>query len=113
MQLQTVNIKGENQTVSEAIAQFLLEVEALKKGGFKVLKVIHGYGSHGVGGDIKREFLRQCEFLKKKGKIEYYSCCDSWAKNPTIKKIAINYCSDLIADKDMNIINPGCSIVII
>ena len=112
MELYTINIKGDNQTVSEAIAQFLIEIEALKKGGYKVLKVIHGYGSHGVGGDIKREFLKQCESLKRRHIIEDYINCENWANKSVVKKIAINYCPDLIADRDLTFVNPGCTIVI-
>ena len=40
MQLITIDIKSNNQTVSEAIAQFEMELETYKFGGFKVMKVI-------------------------------------------------------------------------
>ena len=56
MELITLDIKSQKQTVSEAVAQFLIELESYKKGGYKVLKVIHGYGSHGVGGAIRNSF---------------------------------------------------------
>ena len=61
MQLITIDIKSEKQSVAEAIAQFLVELDAYKKGGFKVMKVIHGYGSHGVGGAIRQAFLKKCQ----------------------------------------------------
>ena len=113
MQLITIDIKSEQQTVAEAIAQFLVEVEAYKKGGFKVMKVIHGYGSHGVGGAIKNEFLKQCQSLKNRGKIYDFTCCDKWIDKNPVKKIAINYCPDLMADSELYRINPGCSIVVL
>ena len=112
MQLITIDIKSDRQTVSEAIAQFLVEVDSFKKGGFKVMKVIHGYGSHGVGGAIRTAFLNKCEDLKRRGKIEDYVCCDNWTPKNTVRKIAINYCADLLADRDLYMLNPGCSIVI-
>ncbi len=113
MKLITIDIKSEKQTVAEAIAQFLVELDAYKKGGFKVMKVIHGYGSHGVGGAIRTAFLKKCQDLKNRGIIYDYTCCDKWIdKNPT-KKIAINYCPDLLADSELYRINSGCSIVIL
>ena len=112
MRLITIDIKSEKQTVKEAIAQFLVEVEAYKKGGFKVMKVIHGYGSHGVGGEIRNAFLKECQNLKNRGKIEDFTCCDKWLAQNPVKKIAINYCPDLMADRELYLINPGCSIVI-
>ncbi len=113
MKLITIDIKSERQTVSEAIAQFEIEAESYKKGGYKVMKVIHGYGSHGVGGAIRSEFLKKCEQLKRQKKIEDYICCDKWPAGGTVKKIAINYCADLIADKELHFVNPGCTIVIL
>lgn len=113
MKLITIDIKSEKQTVTEAIAQFLIEVDALKIGGYKVLKVIHGYGSHGVGGAIKLAFLKKCQELKNRKIIEDFTCCDKWIDKNVVKKIAINYCSDLLADVELRNLNPGCSIVIL
>ena len=108
----TIDIKSENQTVNQALAQFLIELEAYKKGGYKVMKVIHGYGSHGVGGLIKLEFLKLCKQLKNQQKIEDYACCSNINSKSTIRRVAINYCPDLIADSEFTLLNPGCSIVI-
>lgn len=113
MKLITIDIKSEKQTVAEAIAQFLVEVDAYKKGGFKVMKVIHGYGSHGVGGAIREAFLKKCQDLKNRKIIEDYTCCDKWTDKNVVKKIAINYCPDLLADSELYHINAGCSIVIL
>lgn len=113
MKLITIDIKSEQQTVKQAIAEFLVELDACRKGGYKVLKVIHGYGSHGVGGAIKREFLHECQNLKGRGKIEDYVCCDNWTERNITRKIAINYCPDLLADRELYLLNPGCSIVIV
>ena len=113
MKLITLDIKSERQTVAEAIAQFLVEVDALKKGGYKVLKVIHGYGSHGIGGAIKMAFLKECQNLKNRRIIEDFVCCDHWTEKNTTRKIAINICPDLLADGELRNLNPGCSVVII
>ena len=113
MKLITVDIKSERQTVSEAVAQFLIEVEAYKKGGYKVMKVIHGYGSHGVGGAIKNAFLKKCQDLKNRNQIEDFVCGSNWTDKNVVKKIAINYCPDLLADGELGFLNPGCTIVIL
>ncbi len=113
MKLITIDIKSQQQTVSEAIAQFLIEVDSYQKGGFKVMKVIHGYGSHGVGGAIRTAFLKKCEELKRRGKITDYTCCDRWMEKSTLRKMAINYCPDLLADRDLSFLNLGCSIILL
>ncbi|MCQ2564535.1 MAG: hypothetical protein MJ152_01575, partial [Clostridia bacterium] len=88
MKLITIDIKSEGQSVMEALAQFEIEVESYKKGGFKVMKVIHGYGSHGIGGAIKVEFLKKCKDLKNRGRILDYVCCDQWTEKNTVRKMA-------------------------
>ncbi|MBR6778649.1 MAG: hypothetical protein IKM43_00635 [Clostridia bacterium] len=113
MKLITIDIKSQKQTVAEAVAQFLIELESYQKGGFKVMKVIHGYGSHGVGGAIRNAFFKKCQDLKNRKMIEDFTCCDKWTDKNVVKKIAINYCPDLIADAELRTLNPGCSIVII
>lgn len=113
MKLITIDIKSERQTVDQAIAEFLVEVDSYKKGGFKVMKVIHGYGSHGVGGAIRLAFLKKCKELKSRHIIYDYVSCDNWTEKNTVRKVAVNYCPDLIADKDLHIPNPGCSIVLL
>ncbi|MBE7076987.1 MAG: hypothetical protein E7374_03780 [Clostridiales bacterium] len=113
MKLITIDIKSERQTVAEAVAQFLIEVESYQKGGFKVMKVIHGYGSHGVGGAIRNAILKKCTDLKNRKKIEDFVPGDKWSIKSTAKKIAINYCPDLLADRELSLPNPGCTIVIL
>ncbi len=113
MKLISIDIKSDKQTVAEAIAQFLIELDACKKGGFKVMKVIHGYGSHGVGGAIRTELIKTLKQLKGKGTIQDYCLGTDLANAKTFKKIAINYCPDLLADRDMNFLNSGITFVII
>lgn len=55
------DIKSEMPSVNEAIRD-LENIIKLTKNSNKVIKIIHGYGSHGVGGSIKvkvRELLKQ------------------------------------------------------
>ncbi len=113
MQLITIDIKSEQQTVKEAIAQFLIEAEAYRLGGYKVMKVIHGYGSHGVGGAIRTELLKTLQSLKNRKKIEDFCPGNEWPTAKSVKKMAINYCPDLLADRDMTFVNSGITIVLL
>lgn len=113
MKLITIDIKSNQQTVAEAIAQFEIEVEAYRKGGYKVMKVIHGYGSHGVGGAIRIELIKKLKHLKSRGKIFDYCLGNEWPSAKQVKKMAINYCPDLLADRDMVFVNSGITIVLL
>ena len=57
--------------------------------------------------------LKKCKELKNKNIIYDYTCCDKWTDKNVVKKIAVNYCQDLIIDRELVHLNPGCSIVIL
>ena len=113
MRIATVDIERGMLACDEALSKVQNEIEILAiNKQVKVLKVIHGYGSHGVGGAIKQAFLKRCAELKSRKIIEDYTCCDKWTEKNLVRKIAINYCPDLLADAELKYINSGCSIII-
>lgn len=113
MEIIELDIKSESQTVSVAIAQFLVELDILKFSNQPLLKVLHGYGSGGKGGEIKRELNRTLEILKRKKTILDYINLEKWNDN---NKDIISYKHKypiLMIDKDVIIKNSGQTIVII
>jgi hypothetical protein len=52
----TINLEHQMPTVDEALDRFDDELRKVMHAGFKVIKVIHGHGSSGVGGNIRRAF---------------------------------------------------------
>ena len=60
-----LNLKENSPSVDEAMAILEINIDICKKSGVKVLKVIHGYGSHGVGGAICLELRNRLRHLKK------------------------------------------------
>jgi hypothetical protein len=68
--LTTVNLKSDLPTAAEAIRRLAVRLEAARSGGAKVVRVIHGWGSTGSGGKIKKathEYLRR---LERQGRIK-------------------------------------------
>ncbi len=96
-----------------AVAQLEIEIEACKLGGFNALKVIHGYGSHGVGGEIKKEIHKRLKQMKAQKLIFDYLPCEKWTPNNPIRKLAVERCDELLADSDLRILNSGVTIVLI
>ncbi|MBQ8431142.1 MAG: Smr/MutS family protein [Clostridia bacterium] len=113
MRVLLIDIKSEMQTCLMASAQLLNEIEACKLGGYSVLKVIHGYGSHGVGGAIKKEIHSVLKTLKNQRKIEDYLPCEKWTQTNPIRAKAIKFSNELLADSDLMMLNPGVTIVLI
>ena len=71
MKIETLNIKQDFPPADVAVANLEIEIERLTGSQTKAIKVIHGYGSHGVGGEIKRQLMHRLAELKKFGKILY------------------------------------------
>ena len=113
MDYKILNLKINSPAVDEAIANFLIELEVCRLEGVKVIKVIHGYGSHGKGGDICRGFRKLCFSLKKQKQIKDFMLGNEWdLANEKCFKL-ITGLKDCYNDEDINHSNPGITIVIL
>lgn len=68
MATQIINLEENYPTVDEAMNRLRLEISTLRRIGVKSVKVIHGYGSTGVGGAIRsasRLYLKQMQMNKR------------------------------------------------
>lgn len=113
MRVLYIDVKSDMQTCLMAVAQLENEIDACKLGGFNALKVIHGYGSHGVGGAIKQEIHKRLKEMKAQKKIDDYIPCETWTQNNPKRDKAIKACNELLADSDLYMLNSGVTIVLI
>ena len=67
---QEVNLKRGMPTVEQALGRLERKLEQSRKEGYRVLTLIHGYGSSGRGGVIRQEIREKLEFLKYNGEID-------------------------------------------
>ena len=113
MRVLYIDVKSDMQTCLMAVAQLEIEIDACKLGGFNALKVIHGYGSHGVGGAIKKDIHTRLKQMKAQKKIKDYIPCEKWTPSNPQRQIAIKHCDELLADSDLRMLNSGVTIVLI
>lgn len=106
-----INIKSEGQTVSLALGEFLIEFERAKFCGNKLIKVITGYGSHGKGGEIKKELHKLLFKLKREEKIFNFYPCEKLTKDE-LHSLCIEF-PDLILDTEISSYNSGVTIVLL
>ncbi len=60
--VRTVNLKAGLPTVAEATDRLTAELERARVGGFRVVRVVHGWGSSGTGGRLReacRDLLKR------------------------------------------------------
>lgn len=111
--VRVVNIKEDMPPKDYAV--FLLDtaIEDSKKMGYKALIVIHGYGSHGKGGDIKKEVLNYLTQAKKNHKITTFVKGDEWGELNEDRKLMCEICPQLIVNEHLYSINSGVTAILL
>lgn len=113
MDYKIINLKLNYPSVDEAIANLDIELNVCKLMNVKVIKIIHGYGSHGTGGAI---CLAVRKFLKnqiRQKRIKQMLLGNEWdMSNSKCLEVLANL-KDCYNDEDLNKLNPGITIVVL
>lgn len=102
------DIHNNYPNVKEAMKELETRIEEMNIKKQKVLKVIHGYGSSGTGGQMKKAFASAIKSKFHSGKIELGICCDMMniLNNIVTEKFRFKY-SHLVSKEDKRSNNPG------
>lgn len=69
MLIKEVNIKRDRPVVEEAKRRLLQAIDNARRDKTAVLRIVHGYGSHGMGGAIREDVRDLLEDLTRQKKI--------------------------------------------
>ena len=111
MKIITLNIKDGFPPSDVAVANLEIEIDALSGTETKVIKVVHGYGSHGVGGEIKKLAYSRLLQLKKQNKIFDFIPGEKFGETEKHSDFIINNFPELIIDTDLKNYNSGITLV--
>ena len=89
------------------------EIAAARQQKHLVLKVIHGYGSHGVGGDIRIAVQKRLREIAEAGQIAGYIFGEDWSKSDQTTWRLIQEKPELKSDSDLGQRNRGITIVLL
>ena len=78
-----------------------------------LLKVIHGYGSSGAGGDIRVAVQRRLRELVEGGQLRGCIFGEDWAKSDEVTWRLLQTHSELKADPDLGRGNRGITVVVL
>ena len=112
MYYKTFNVKQDSPTVALAIANIEIEINVCRLEGIKVLKIIHGYGSHGTGGEIKRALGPWLKINKRKHFIQDYIMGETFPTSPRAKFFK-EICPEIMGDAELYYANPGVTILLL
>ncbi len=109
--LRLIDLKTEGYSVEYALAILEIEIESAKKEGLVALKVLHGYGSHGVGGAIMLAVRKNLALWKRSGFIADYFGGEKWDFFDKDTQKILMQDKSITGDSDMGHSNPGITII--
>jgi hypothetical protein len=111
--MKLVNLEEGMPTVHQALVQLAFELDAARHEGRQLLKLIHGYGSTGVGGEIRLAVQSRLVELQRTGHLRTVIYGEDWSKsNHNTWELLISR-PELKQDYDLGRRNAGITIVVL
>ena len=110
--MKTLNLKEFGASKEDCVVLVDMFLEESKREGVSAVKILHGYGSHGVGGVLYLSIRRHLADLKRKKKIKNYFGGNRWnlLDDETVNALLKD---KSCFDEDLNKSNPGITIILI
>jgi hypothetical protein len=111
--MKIVNLKSDMPQVQEALQRLDRELALARQGKATLLKLVHGYGSTGVGGDIRIAVQKQLVELARNGQIRGCIFGEDWSKSDDAAWKLLQANPALKSDSDLGSRNRGITIVML
>ena len=115
--IKTVNLKSDMPLVREALERLDRELALAHQENTKLLKLVHGYGSSGAGGEIRIAVQKRLLELAQNGQIRGCIFGENWSKSDDATwKLLQSHSgpkSELKNDSDLGRGNRGITIVLL
>jgi hypothetical protein len=109
--MEEIHIEYGMPTVDVAMPLLTERLRSLKKSGVKAVKIIHGYGSTGKGGRLRKATLALLDELKMNGAIKEFIGGEQWSKFELRTLTLIDRMPQLYRDQDLERSNRGITVV--
>jgi hypothetical protein len=109
--MKTVNLKEGMPLVRQALMQMERELAIAKQEGCGLVKLIHGYGSTGAGGEIRIAAQKRLLEMSEAGQIRGAIFGEDWAKSDERAWRIVRTQPELKRDRDFGKSNRGITIV--
>lgn len=111
IRMRTINLKLGHPTVDEARRRLLVELESVRASGGRLVKVIHGWGSTGEGGQLGPAIRKSLRLRVKEGRARLVVAGEKFSSDSNDgRELALRHPS-VRADRDFNRVNPGITIL--
>jgi hypothetical protein len=111
--IRTLDLESGMPLVRDALAHLDRELAAAKQHHCTVLKLIHGYGSSGVGGDIRIAVQKRLRELQDEGQIRACIFGEDWSTSDSQTWALLKTQPELKKDPDLGRSNRGITVVLL
>ena len=111
--IKTANLKSDMPSVSEVLQRLERELALARREGELLIKIIHGYGSSGAGGDIHIAVQKRLHEMAETGQIRGCIFGENWSKTDETTWRLLQTRAELKGDPDLGRRNPGFTIVLL
>jgi hypothetical protein len=108
----TINIEDGFPTLEEARARLKSDLAVYRNRGVRAAKIIHGYGSSGVGGVLRQGIRKSLISRRKEGQVKAVIFGEKWDIFDPSTRAMLDVCPELSKDRDLCNSNPGISVVL-
>ena len=111
--LKTVNLEEGMPSVPQARARLNSEIRTAQENGVNVLKLIHGYGSSGAGGDLRIALQSTLRQMAQAHEIRDCIYGENWRTSDARSWELLKRLAELKGDSDLGRGNRGITLVIL
>jgi hypothetical protein len=111
--IKTVILKEGMPSVEQARARLSSEIQTARQNGVLVLKLVHGYGSSGVGGDLRIALQSTLRQMVAGREIRECIYGENWRTSDERTWKLLKLMPELKSDSDLGRGNKGITIVLL
>jgi hypothetical protein len=111
--IRTINIEQGYPSLPQALSRLHQEVRAVRDANSAILKVIHGYGSSGVGGDLRIALQSEAQQMLQRGEIHGCIYGENWRRSDATSWELVKRFPALKDDADFERGNRGITLIIL
>lgn len=111
--IRIINLEAGMPTVEQAQIRLLSEIRRARAERATAVKIIHGYGSSGVGGKLRTAMRGYLGQLRRSGKVGCFVAGEDWSVFHPEARELLSGCPELKRDRDLERANPGVTIALV
>lgn len=111
--LKAIDLEAGMPHVEAARLRMEHELHAAKKQGYAAVKLIHGYGSSGIGGTLRLELQKELARMADRGVIHAFIAGENWRVSDETTWPLLQRYPEWKKDQDLGRSNKGITIVML